>query len=281
MIPTWLTDTVTSDLQRALHYTKLWGLQGVELRTVGEANDRVPDVNEKQIRRHLDTSETLIASCVPSVFEGPVSDRASWMNDLVQFEDTLQFCGRVGCPRVVLSPFAAEPNPPFDAMADAIRRAGEKAAAYDTVLAVLHGPETACPTGRALAELLALVDHPNVQAAWDPAGAMRAGEDPAEGLGALVDRVSLVRCSDGRVRDGYWEDLPLGEGVVDWGEQLRRLAAHDFLGPISLEVYVEPRPEAGLRAATTLIHMLRDVRAGKDGPEEPADPRSEPPSPPQ
>jgi sugar phosphate isomerase/epimerase len=264
MVPTWLTDTVTSDLKRALHYTNLWGLQGVELRTVGEANDRVPDVNEQQIRTHLDASEMLVASCVPSIFEGPVSNRASWMNDLIQFEDTLRFCGRIGCPRVVLSPFAAEPNPDIDAMADAIREAGEKAAAYDTVLAVLHGPETACPTGQSLAELLALVNHPNVQAGWDPAAAMRAGEDPREGLEAIVDRVALVRCSDGRIHDGYWEDLTVGEGDVDWMDQLQTLAAHNYLGPVSLEVYVEPRPEAGLRSATTLIHMLRDVRAEKD-----------------
>jgi sugar phosphate isomerase/epimerase len=263
MLPVWLTDTVTSDLQRALHYTNLWGLQGVELRTVGEANDRVPNVNEQQIRTLLDESELLIAGCVPSVFEGPVSDRAAWMNDLVQFEDTLKFCGRVGCPRVVVSAFAAEPNPSYDDMADALRRAGEKAASYDTILTVLHGPETACPTGQSLAELLALVNHPSVQAAWDPSAAMRAGEEPVVGLEALAGQIALVRCSDGRVTDGYWEDLPLGEGAVDWEHQLRVLAAQDFLGPISLEVYVEPRPKYGLDAATTLIHMLRDVRAEK------------------
>jgi len=264
MIPVWLTDTVTSDLNRALHYTQLWGLQGVELRTVGDANDRVPYVNEQQIRTQLDDSDFLIAACVPSVFEGPVSDRVSWMNDLAQFPDTLDFCGRVGCPRVVVSAFAAEPNPPIDDMADALRQAGDKAQNAQTEVAVLHGPETACPTGQSLAELLALVDHPHVQAAWDPSGAVRSGEDPAEGLDALAGQISLVRCSDGRVTAaGHWEDVPLGEGAVDWDAQLARLAESGFLGPISLEVYVEPRPKFGLRCATTLIRKLRTVRAEK------------------
>ena len=263
MLPVWLTDTVTSDLKRALHYTQLWGLQGVELRTVGEANDRVPNVNEQQILTQIDESEFLIAGCVPSVFEGPVSDRAAWMNDLIQFEDTLSFCGRVGCPRVILPAFAAETSPSYDDMADALRQAGEKAGAHDTILSVLHGPEMACPTGQSLAELLALVNHPNVQAAWDPSAAMRAGEEPVVGLEALADRVSFVRCSDGRISNGYWEDLPLGEGTVDWEHQLRVLAAHDYLGPVSLEVYVDPRPEMGLRCATTLIHLIREIRATK------------------
>jgi sugar phosphate isomerase/epimerase len=261
MLPVWLTDTVTSDLNRALHYTKLWGLEGVELRTVGGADDRVPDVNEQQIRDHLDPSDLLVAGIVPRLFEGPVSDRAAWMNDLLQFDDTLAFCNRIRCPRVVVSPFAAEETTDVDAVADALRRAGDKAADYDVLLAVRNGPETTHPTGLRLAELLALVDHPHVRAAWNPVGALRAGEDPAEGLSMLADRVSLVRCGDGRIEGGTWEDLPFGEGTIDWTTQLRLLHDAGFQGPLSLELYVEPRPKHGLRAATTLIRMVRQVLA--------------------
>jgi sugar phosphate isomerase/epimerase len=190
-----------------------------------------------------------------------VSDRAAWLNDLLQFEDTLELCRRVGCPRVTVSPFAAQPGASLETMADALQQAGEKAAEYDLLVAVRNGPETACPTGQALAELLSRVEAPNVQAAWNPVGALRAGEDPATGLMALAGLVTLVRCSDGRVEGGEWVDTPLGEGRVGWEEQLAQLAAQDFRGPISLEIYLEPRPKQGLRTATTLIHMIRDVRA--------------------
>jgi sugar phosphate isomerase/epimerase len=261
MVPVWLTDTVTSDLKRALHYTQLWGLHGMELRTVGGPDDRIPFVNEKQIREQLEGTELLLSSVVPSMFEGPVSDRAAWMNDLLQFEDTLKLCRRVGCPRVTVSPFAAEPGVACEPIAEALQEAGEKAAEYDILVAVRNGPETACPTGQALADLLSRVEAANVRAAWNPVGALRAGEDPADGLMALAGLVTLVRCSDGRVEGGRWVDTPLGEGNVGWTEQLQQLAAHGFKGPISLEVYLEPRPEEGLRTATTLIHMIRDVRA--------------------
>jgi sugar phosphate isomerase/epimerase len=74
--------------------------------------------------------------------------------------------------------------------------------------------------------------------------------------------VTLVRCSDGYVtEEGYWEDTTLGRGAVGWREQFELLHERDFRGPVSLEIYVEPRPEEGLRSATTLVHMLRDVRA--------------------
>ncbi|WP_103030410.1 sugar phosphate isomerase/epimerase family protein [Salinibacter altiplanensis] len=261
MVPVWLTDTVTSDLNRALHYTQLWGLHGMELRTVGGADDRVPFVNEKQIRGQLEGTELLLSSVVPSMFEGPVSDRAAWMNDLLQFEDTLKLCRRVGCPRVTVSPFAAEPGASFEPMAEALQQAGEKAAEHDVLVAVRNGPETACPTGQALAELLSGVEAPNVRAAWNPVGALRAGEDPSTGLAALAGLVTLVRCSDGRVEEGRWADTPLGDGDVGWTEQLQQLSAQGFQGPISLEMFLEPRPKHGLRSATTLIRMIREVRA--------------------
>lgn len=263
MIPVWLTDTVTSDLNRALHYTQLWGLHGMELRTVGGPDDRIPFVNERQIREQLEGTDLLLGSVVPSMFEGPVTDRAAWMNDLLQFEETLKLCTRVECPRVTISPFAAEPDVTREAVVDPLRQAGEKAEEYGVLLAVRNGPETACPTGAALAEVLAEVRHPHVRAAWNPAGALRAGEHPLDGLVALSGLVTLVRCSDGYVsEDGHWVDVALGEGAVGWREQFDLLYTQDFRGPVSLEVYVEPRPENGLQSATTLIHMLREVRAG-------------------
>ncbi|MFB6249687.1 MAG: sugar phosphate isomerase/epimerase family protein [Salinibacter sp.] len=262
MIPVWLTDTVTSNLNRALHYTQLWGLHGMELRTVGGPEDRVPFVNERQIREQLEGTDLLLGSVVPSMFEGPVSDRAAWMNDLLQFEDTLELCNRVGCPRVTISPFAAAPDADPQHIVDALRQAGERAEEHGALLAVRNGPETACPTGADLAEVLTAVGHPYVRAAWNPAGALRAGEHPMDGLVALAGLVTLVRCSDGYVtEEGYWEDKTLGEGAVGWREQFELLHERDFRGPVSLEVYVEPRPEEGLRSATTLVHMLRDVRA--------------------
>jgi sugar phosphate isomerase/epimerase len=266
MIPVWLTDTVTPDLGRALHYTQLWGLQGVELRTVGGPDDRVPDVNEPQIRQQLEASEFLLSSVAPALFGGPVHDRMMWLNDLARLPEILSFCQRMRCPRFVIDPFAATPNDAdtaLDTAADALRQAGEKAAAKNVIVGVKNDPSSLCPTGQDLALLLALVDHANVQAVWDPAAAFRAGEDPHSGLDALAGRITMVRCSDGRIEQGQWQDAVFGKGDINWTAQIEMLADFGFRGPISLEVYAEPRPKAGLRSATALIRLLERVqRAG-------------------
>ena len=137
MLPALLTDTVTSDLDRALHYTLLWGLEAVELRTVGGAGDRVPFVNEAKLKRRLAEAEMPVAAVVPGMFEGPAGARAAWLNELAAFDETLHFCDRIGCRRVVVSAFAAE-EPSPEAAADALTRAGRAAARHGIEVAVLN-----------------------------------------------------------------------------------------------------------------------------------------------
>ena len=263
MIPTWLTDTVTSDLDRALHYTALWGLEGVELRTVGGVEDRVPFVNEAKLKRRLSEQHVPVCAVVPGLFEGSAKERATWLNEIALMEETLAFCRRIGCPRIVVSAFAAETGEATsgadvrDDAVEALQRAGAVAAKTDAKLAVLNEVGMAHATGSSLGKLLEAVDHPAVRAAWSPAEALRNGEDPAEGLEALGRRVELVRCSDGSTKGKGWQEAPLGEGDVRWAEHLRALHELGFSGPISLEVYMEPRPKQGLRSATRLIQMIR------------------------
>jgi sugar phosphate isomerase/epimerase len=263
VLPVWLTDTVTPDLDRALHYTHLWGLEGLALRTLGRAGDRVPFVNEAKLRRRIAEHETPVAAIVPGMFEGDVSDRIAWLNELAAFEETLAFCRRIDCPCVLVSAFL--PGAPVEVAAGALRRAGEAAARHGIVVGVCNEWGGAFPTGRALGSVLETVAHPAVRAAWSPADARRAGEPATAGAEALRGRLAFVRCFDGAGEGEAWRPTALGEGDVGWGEALRRLRAGGYEGPVSLEVTVEPRPRAGLRDATTLLKRLRASERGANG----------------
>ncbi|PSQ98727.1 MAG: sugar phosphate isomerase/epimerase [Bacteroidetes bacterium QS_9_68_14] len=249
MLPVWLTDTVTPDLGRAMHYTLLWGLQGMELRTVGSAAERVPRVNQRQVAEGLEANDLLPAAVSPGLFEGPLSARAQWMNGLATFGETARFAERIGCPRVVVSAFGealgeqekeGEGAGVAEEAVEALSRAVRQAAPAGLTLAVRNETDGRHATGRSLARLL-----------------------------DAVERVTLVRCSDGVAShepgtwqaDGTWENISFGEGEVGWEEQLRLLSEIGFQGPLSLEINVEPRPKEGLRAATRLIRLIRMTRA--------------------
>jgi len=262
MTPIWLADTVTRDLDRAIHYTLLWGLEGIELRTLGKPFERVPFVNEEKLKRRMKEHQLSVLAIDPGLFEGSTDNRSVWLNEIAQLEETAAFCRRLGCSCVVASAFAAAETSVGRAQVDALRRAGDVLARYGMTLAVLNEAELACATGTALGRLLTAVDHPAVQAAWHPAEAVRAGEDPEEGLAALGDKVALVRCSNGVWQAGQWMPTALGEGAIDWERHLVSLHAQGFDGPVSLEITVEPRPKQGFRMASMLLALLRKVGAG-------------------
>ena len=260
MIPTLLTDSVTPDLERAVHYALLWGLEAVELRSVGGPMDRIPHVNERSVRRRLNESELPVAAVVPGLFEGDVAARAAWLNDLATLEETLQFCSRIGCARIVMSSFrgdATDEN--MSAAADALRQAGRRAEKRNVTLCVLNEEGGLADTGARLEQLLEIVDSAVVQAAWDPTAALASGEDPAKPLRTLAPRVGLVRCRNVERSGNGWEPRAIDRGALNWGDQIRQLADAGFAGPVSLDVAAEPKSKAGLHDATTLIRLIRQA----------------------
>ena len=261
MVASWLTDTVTADLDRGLHYTALWGFDAVELRMIGR--ERVPYANERKLRRRLEEFEMPVAALVPGVFEGPASDRAMGLNDVATLAETLAFAGRIGCAVVVASAFAAEDAFDAGAAADVLRRAGDAAGRAGVQLALLNETGMQHATGAALAGLLAAVDHPAVGAAWSPSDALQAGEAAADGLEALAGRVVHVRARDGAVGDAGWVDAGFGEGALGWPAILRGLHGQSYAGAISLEIHPVadvPRAKLGLRSGTALVQAIRAAR---------------------
>lgn len=257
MLPGWFPDTVTPDLDRALHYTLLWGLEGIVLRTVGRRGDRVPHVNETKLKRRLAEQEIAPLAADPGLFEGRAEERSAWLNDLATLPEPLAFCDRIGCRNLLVGALPGD-----EALAaEPLRRAAEAAARYGVTLAVRN--ETgARPTATDVAALLDAIGRPGVQACWSPADALEAGEAALDGLRALGGRVGLVVVRDGSVTAEGWVPRPLGEGAVGWEDVLRGLHALGYDGPLCLDLRDLEAPSEGLAEATTLIRLTRRVRRG-------------------
>ncbi len=264
MTPVWTTDAVTPDLARAVRYTLLWGLEGVVLQTVGGVEDRVPFVNEAALRARLAEADLPVAAVMPGLFDGATASRAAWLNDLTVLDDTAAFCRRVGCPVVRVGALGEGETFDVEAAADALQQAGAVAARHGLRLAVRNDADTAVATGAALADLLARVGHDAVGADWRPADALVAGEDPADGVGALTQidaEIVTVGARDGRIEAGTWEETVVGEGDVGWEAQVEALADAGVDGLLVLDALPGPPRTHGLRAATAIVRLARLARS--------------------
>ena len=272
MTVAWLTDTVTADLDRAMHYTLLWGLEAVVLRTVGGPGDRVPHVNEARLRRRLEETEIPLAAIDPGLFEAASESRSVWLNDLAAFDDTTAFCRRTGCDLVIVGALAGPAGEPWDPVSAGavLARAAERAAGAGVRLAVRNAVNTGCASGEDLAAVLAAARatcssdraRSAIGAAWSPADAARAGAGARAGLDALRRAgapIFYVSVRDGREGVDGWTDAAPGDGDVGWSQQIEALVADDFDGTLGLEVHGRPTGTFGLRAAAALIGLVRSA----------------------
>lgn len=277
----WM-NSFTTDLERALHYTMLWGLDGVELGVLKK--NRVPNINQAQLRHHLgleqkaqedeglddmwdddeeedeDEEPLTITAIAPGIFECPISDKLAWLNDLMLLDDSIRFCERYGCTHILISSFAAEVSPNEAAMINAFRKAGDKAMAHGITLCVLNEAGMNAETGEQLAEILSQVNHPQVKAAWQPIIALQAGASPQTGVEALGNKVALVRVHNGTQKGKRWQHTPLDAGSILWEQQIRTLLQNQFAGVFNLGVFSDEKGKQGLRDATFLIQTIRKVK---------------------
>lgn len=263
MTPIFLTDTVTPDLERGLHYAMLWGMEGVALRMMG--HERLPNTNEAKLRYHIEQTEMPMMAFSPGLFEGDVLENVLWMEDLMRLEDALHFAEKFDRPIMMTSGFARPERPEdrpkcLDRAVDVLRKAGDRAAKRQITLAVQNEIEGLCPTGAALAELLTAVNHPNIRAGWSPYDAFMAGELPEEGAYAIAPHAALVLARDGLFQKNKWQETVIGEGHLGWPAQIRILKAGGFSGFVCLEMYLAPKGKMGLRTSTVLIHLLQQTR---------------------
>lgn len=169
-------------------------------------------------------------------------------------------------------------DPVYAHMVEACRDIGTYARDRGIAFAIETGPEPS----RRLASFLDDVDTPGMAVNFDPANlVMVHGEDPAEGVRILGKRIVHTHAKDGiRYRPcdpaaiyhafavggveglqfgDFFDELPLGEGQVDWAGYLAALEEVGYRGFLTIEREVGEDPAGDIRKA---VGFLRDRIGG-------------------
>jgi len=139
-------------------------------------------------------------------------------------------------------PADAKGHKPPRVVIDSLAEAAEKALAGGFTLLVENGGGTWADTAQATAALLDAVASPALRLTWDPANAAWADPDSdpvAQGYPLLRRHVANVHVKDLTITQGKPAWAMLGEGLINWPEQLRRLRADDYAGPLTLEPHFQ------------------------------------------
>jgi sugar phosphate isomerase/epimerase len=191
---------------------------------------------------------------------GGIAPAEHWAENLRIIRETTKLARNLGLRRIGFHAgyIPAERNRPLHAAM--LERVGEYADIADAsgIELVI---ETAEPAVGTLLEFLNQLGRANVGVNFDPGNMHLYGnpDDPAAGLERLLPWVRQVHLKDARRanRAGEWgEELPLGQGQVDWPAIFRILAESGFKGPLLFERKVGPDPIGDLRQAQVFVREL-------------------------
>jgi sugar phosphate isomerase/epimerase len=114
-------------------------------------------------------------------------------------------------------------------------------------------PQGLLADAAAIDRFLAEEGYDRVPVIYDVANAFAIGEDPAEGIAALRQRLGIIHLSDSPA--GHWRHDPIGSGAIDFAAIWASLTRTGFSGPVVLEI-LSDEPLADL---TDGVRRLKDL----------------------
>ena len=140
-----------------------------------------------------------------------------------------------------------------EVMRAACRELAIYADSIGSCFAVETGPETA----QVLADFLDSLGANGVRVNYDPANlVMVMADDPVKGVYTLSKYIVHTHAKDGiqlTANPVTWEELPLGQGGVDWDAYLKALADIGYDGYLTIEREVGDNPEADIKLAADFL----------------------------
>ena len=116
-------------------------------------------------------------------------------------------------------------------------------------------------TGAATADIVRRVNHPFLRINWDPANALKAGEEPFPGgYSEVAEYVSHVHFKDAATNPETGEVEWSMKGDIDWVGQIAALKANGYRGYISVESHCLPKVATAKAAVDRLRSLLETGR---------------------
>jgi sugar phosphate isomerase/epimerase len=274
-----ITDEFTADLGPALDAMAGIGMTGAELRVLWGKN--IMDLSTEELRRAkqlladhgmevISIASPILKCVLPNAaeidarFQHDVFASKHTFDDQPRLADhAFDIAEMMGAKIIRVFSYwrTVEPRQTYPAVIEALNWLSEKAAARGLIIGLENEHACNISTAADAAEILAAVQHPNLQLVWDPANALCSGENPfPEGYSKLPkNRIAHVHTKDCHIEGHKPIWGPLGTRAVDWKGQIAALLADGYQGWLSLETHWSGPNNSKMEASTICGWNLRGL----------------------
>jgi sugar phosphate isomerase/epimerase len=245
----FISDEASQDFAVAVQIAKEFNLDGLELRSVWEkAPHELSDEEVKLIAKMLKDA-SLQCPCIASpFFKCDFGDEEQYRQHIQILRRCIWVAHELGTNLIRVFTFWRKEGeqPSWDAIADMFSEPIRIAESEGVILGIENEPSTNATNAAKVAELLSIIDHPNVKAVWDPGNDVFDPDREVpypDGYERIKGFIVHVHLKDGVwvAEEGRFEPVPLGEGEVDYVGQLRALKQDNYSGWLSLETHYRPK----------------------------------------
>lgn len=241
-------------LDEGLRKAKELGADGVQVYvTTGPVQPQLMDKTErKAFQRKLESNGLAISALCADYGVGfAVAERNESV--IAKTKECIDFAQDLGV-RIITTHIGTLPpdrnDPAWKACFEAVAPLSEYAACRGISLATETGPESP----EELRDFLDAVSSPGAKVNYDPANLVMNGYDHLSGVHVLGRYIVHTHAKDGRrLPDGTAEEVPLGDGTVDFPAYLSLLDGIGFNGFLTVEREVGDSPVDDVASAVRFL----------------------------
>ncbi|MCD6302334.1 MAG: TIM barrel protein [Anaerolineae bacterium] len=242
-------DNMGLGVRQGLEKAAELGADGVQFYTT--SGELVPEnlsaQQRKELRRHIGELGLVLSATCSDFGHGLVdADRNRVL--IPRIQTNIDLALDLGT-NIITTHIGAVPadrsDPVWSVLAEALNKVGSYAEERGAVLATETGPEE----GATLRDLLEALDTDGVRVNFDPANFIIYGYDMRAAVDALLPYVVHTHAKDARGR----EEVPLGEGDVDFDWYIPKIRSQGFDGFFTIEREVGEDPVGDITEAIAFL----------------------------
>ena len=271
-----IIDSFRTDIPAAVKKAAAVGAQGIQVySTYGEmAPENLSPAKRKEFAALVADSGLQISALCGDLGGGGFTKKKMNKEKVNRSKEILNLAKELGTD-VVTTHIGVVPDDPdndrYKIMQEACRELAEYADTLDAHFAIETGPETSF----VLKGFLDTLNSKGVAVNLDPANlVMVTGDDPVKAVYNLKDYIVHTHAKDGKqlfykdpeivygmkksviITASSFEEVPLGEGQVDWPKYLAALDDIGYKGFLTIEREVGKNPEEDIRNAVQFLKKL-------------------------
>jgi sugar phosphate isomerase/epimerase len=243
-----ISDEVSQDLRDLIAFAREFSLDGLEIRTLFNKKPHELVELASSIRSSLRREGLEVSAVASPVFKSNIDDEAEYRQHLNIFKRCVELAKTLDTDIIRVFTFWKRDSIErvVDKIVELYQPLIDVAKSEGVILGVENEPSTYASNGLRVSKFLRKIGSKTVRVVWDPGNDIwdPEGEIPyPDGYNNVRNSVVHVHVKDGvrKGPGGSHEFTPIGEGEVNYREQLKALAFDNYVGYLSLETHWRPK----------------------------------------